>query len=61
VGELAHAAVSRRPPIPLSTIVARTKGYTHAAKVWALSLVQGPVSVSPCQTLTLRFAAFASL
>jgi hypothetical protein len=30
--ETAHAAVSRRPPIPLDTIVARTEGYTYAAK-----------------------------
>jgi hypothetical protein len=28
-------------------IVARTQGYTYAAKVWALSLVQGPFSVNP--------------
>jgi hypothetical protein len=31
--EIAHAAVSRRPPISLSTIVARTPMYTYAAKV----------------------------
>jgi hypothetical protein len=31
-----------RPPIPLCRIVARTEGYTHAAKVWDLSIVQGP-------------------
>jgi hypothetical protein len=49
-----HAAVSRRPPISLSTIVARTHMYTYAAKVWDLSLVQGPFSVAPCHTLTLR-------
>jgi hypothetical protein len=53
--EIAHAAVSRRPPISLVTIVARTEGYTHAAKVWALFIVQGPFSVAPCQTLALRF------
>jgi hypothetical protein len=40
-GRIAHAAVSRRPPIPLSRMVARTKGYTYAATVWALSMVQG--------------------
>jgi hypothetical protein len=34
--EIAHGAVSRRPPISLDTIAARTEGYTHAAKVWAL-------------------------
>jgi hypothetical protein len=26
-----------RPPISLDTIVARTEGYTYAARVWALS------------------------
>jgi hypothetical protein len=57
----AHAAVSRRPPISLCTIVARTHMYTYAAKVWDVSIVQGPFSVAPCQTLTLRFATFASL
>jgi hypothetical protein len=31
--------------------------YTHAANVWDLSIVQGPLfSVAPCQTLALRFA-----
>ena len=49
-GEIAHAAVSRRPPIPLYTIVARTHMYTYAANVWELSLVQGAISVAPCQT-----------
>jgi hypothetical protein len=39
--EIAHAAVSRRPPIPLDTIVARTHMYTYAAKDWDLSIVQG--------------------
>jgi hypothetical protein len=24
--------------------------YTYAAKVWDLSVVQGPLSVTPCQT-----------
>jgi hypothetical protein len=59
--EIAHAAGTRRPPISISTIVARTEGYTHAAKVWDLSIVQGPFSVAPCQTLTLRFATFSTL
>jgi hypothetical protein len=55
--ETAHAFVSRRPPIPLSTIVARTHMYTHAAPVWGLSIVQGPFSVAPCPNPsgTLRF------
>ena len=54
--EIAHAVVSRRPPISLDKIVARTHMHTYAAKVWALSIVQGPFSVAPCQTLTSRFA-----
>jgi hypothetical protein len=48
--EIAHAAVSRRPPISLYTMVAGTEGYTHAAKVWDLSLVREPFSVAACQT-----------
>ena len=59
--EIAHAAVSRRPPISLARIVARAEGYTHAANVWDLSVVQGPLSVAPCQALPLRFANFPSL
>jgi hypothetical protein len=35
--------------------------YTHPPKVRDLSIVQGPFSVDPCQTLMLRFATFASL
>jgi hypothetical protein len=38
------------------TIVARTKGYTYDAKVWALYLVEGPFSVAPCQTTLVRIA-----
>jgi hypothetical protein len=49
-------AVSRRPPIYLVAIVACTEGYTYAAKVWDLSIDQGPFSVAPCQTRMLRFA-----
>jgi hypothetical protein len=50
------------PADPLPRSVARTEGYTYAAyaaKVWDLSIVQGPVSVAPCQSV--RFATFASL
>jgi hypothetical protein len=49
--EIAHEAVSRRPPISLDTIVARTRMYTYAATVWDLAVVQGPVTATPCQTL----------
>jgi hypothetical protein len=53
---------------PSLAIVARTGGYTYAAKVWALSIVQAvPEPFAPlgfcrqCQTLKLRFATFTSL
>jgi hypothetical protein len=59
--EIAHAAVSRRPPISLARIIARTEGYTYAANVWDVSIVQGPFSVAPCQTFALRFAILSSL
>jgi hypothetical protein len=58
---MAPAAVSRRPPISLPRIVARTKGYTYDASVWDLPIVQGPFSVAPCQTVPLRFATVSSL
>jgi hypothetical protein len=58
--ELAHGAVTRRPPIPLYTIVARTKGDTYDVGVWELSIIQ-EFSVAPCQTLALRFATLSSL
>jgi hypothetical protein len=48
--ENACEVVSRRPPISLLRIVARTEGYTYDPLVWGLSLVQGPFSVGPCQT-----------
>jgi hypothetical protein len=59
--EIAHGAVARRPPISFCTIVARTGSYAYDVGVWDLSIVQGPFSFAPCQTLTLRFATFASL
>ena len=59
--EIAHRAVTRRPPISLYTMVPRTRGCMYAAKVWNLSIVQVPFSVAPCQSLALRFATLASL
>jgi hypothetical protein len=35
------------PPNRFNTRVARTEGYTYAAKVWALSFVQELFSVAP--------------
>jgi hypothetical protein len=34
-----------RPPNPSHTIVLRAEGYTHDARVWASSLVQGPLQL----------------
>jgi hypothetical protein len=51
--EVAHAAVTRRPPIPRYTMVPRTGGYAHDVGVWALSIVQGPFSVAPYPTVTI--------
>jgi hypothetical protein len=45
--EIAHAAVSRRPPSPLTRTVAHTHMYTNTATVRVLSLVQGPFSCRP--------------
>jgi hypothetical protein len=46
--EVAHGAVTRRPPISLDTMVPRIKGYAYDVGVWDSFIVQGPVSVSPC-------------
>jgi hypothetical protein len=35
----------------LHTIVARPEGYAYAASAKDVSVVQGPLSVAPCQTL----------
>jgi hypothetical protein len=48
--EIAHAGVSRRPPISLYRAVARTHMYTYAAEVWDSSIVQGPFPLAPRQT-----------
>jgi hypothetical protein len=50
---IAHEAVSRSPPNSLSMIVARTKGYTYAAKVWEVSLVQAPSFCRPVPNLSV--------
>jgi hypothetical protein len=54
----AGAANTAPAPLPVArrTSLSRgcspcTEGYTYAANVWGLSLVQGPISVAPCQTL----------
>ena len=58
--EIAHAAVSRRPPIFLYTMVPRTGDQAYAVGVWHLSILQA-FSVAPCQTLASRFATLSSL
>jgi hypothetical protein len=49
-----HACVRRN-----RCMVARTHMYTYDAQVWDLSIVQGPFSVAPCQTLTRYDSQFA--
>jgi hypothetical protein len=52
VGEPSNAAVSRRPPIFIHTIVVLTHRY--AAKLWDFSsIVQGPFSVAPVPNLSV--------
>ena len=41
--EIAHGAVSRRPPISLYTMVPRTAGYTYDVGVCDFSIVQGRI------------------
>ena len=53
--------ITRRPPISLYAMVPRTEGYAYDVGVWGLSIVQGPFSVAPCPTLTLRCATSSSL
>jgi hypothetical protein len=59
--EIAHGAVTRRPPISLYTMVPRTGSYAYDVGVWDSSIVQGPFSVAPCPSPTLRFASLSSL
>ena len=40
-------AVSRRPPISLDTIAARTHMYTYDAKVWGVFIVRGAILCRP--------------
>jgi hypothetical protein len=47
--EIAHAAVTRRPPISDYTMVPRTGSYTYDIGVWELSIVQRPFSIALCQ------------
>jgi hypothetical protein len=59
--EITHQAVSRRPPISLHTMVARTHMHTYDANVWDLSLVQGPFSVAPCPNPNRSIRNFLSI
>jgi hypothetical protein len=58
--EISSRRRSATPAHPSYTTVPRTEGCTYAAK-GALSFIQGPFSVAPCQTRTVRFATFTSL
>jgi hypothetical protein len=56
--EIAHAAVTRRPPISLDTMVARTGGYAYDDGVWGLSLVQGPILCRAVPNLSVTIRNF---
>jgi hypothetical protein len=57
---LAHGAFSRRPPISLYMVEARTKGCTYAAKVLALSIIQGFHFLSPVPNRNVTIRNFCS-
>jgi hypothetical protein len=61
VGDELTRPFSPRPPIPLDTSVARTEGYTYAAEVWGLCIVQGPVLSPRAEPLIVRFATVTSM
>jgi hypothetical protein len=52
--EIAHGAVTS------TRLHGGTGGYTYNVGAWDLSIVQGPFSVAPYQTLALRCATFSS-
>ena len=43
---------------PSTQRVPRTEDYTYDANVWEVSIVQGPVSVAPCQTASVTIRNF---
>ena len=61
MGDELTPPVSPPPPNPSKEIVARTEGYTSATKVLALSLLQGPFSIAPCNPYYVWFASNKSL
>ena len=61
VGDRPHGRFATHAGFLLQDGSPYREGYTYAAEVWALSMVQGTFSVTPCPTLMLRFATFASL
>jgi hypothetical protein len=57
--EIAHAAVSRRPPISLDTIVARAEGYTYDVGFGICLSFKDPVSAR-AEPYSSDFATFTS-
>jgi hypothetical protein len=55
--EIAHAAVSRRPPISLYTMVVRTGSYAYDVGVWDLSLVRA-IFCRPAPNLSVTIRNF---
>ena len=59
--EISHEAVTRRPPIPLDTMVPRIEGYAYDVGVWDLSIIQGPFSIARAKPQRYDSQTFASL
>ena len=57
--EIAHAAGSPTPADFALHDGSPYRGDAYDNGVWDSSIVQGPFSIAPCQTLASRFAAFA--
>ena len=53
--EMSSRAVTPRPPISRDAMAPRTEGFTYDVGVWDSSIVQGPFSVAPCQTLRYQY------
>jgi hypothetical protein len=59
--EIAHAAVTPRPPISLNTMVSGTGSYAYDVGVWELSIIQGAFSVAPRQTVRVPCVTIRNL
>jgi hypothetical protein len=58
LGQPAHAAVSRRPPSSLYTMVSRTEGYTYDTRVWDVCNRSGAIFCRPVPNLSVTIRNF---